>query len=167
MIAALGLHRASLEVLKIETNWEGDSAMACLDDSLGWTGVHITALLGNTVLLRDWDTCLPDFDIDVQDANGMTALHWSCAAGRRSTIELLVSCTADCDAKDKWGRTPVDLVAGEDSARILGQLTRGGLSSLPDNTILSRGINFPCWRSCDSCDTLFQHGDLFLRTYPL
>lgn len=165
MIAAHGLRRASLEVLKIETSWEGDSPMACLDDSLGWTRVHIAALLGNTVLLRHWDTCLPDFDIDVQDANGMTALHWACAAGRRVTIELLVSCTADCDAKDKWGRTPVDLVAGEDSARVLDRLTRGHVSALPDNTILARGINFPCWRSCDSCDTLFQHGDLFLRTY--
>lgn len=166
MTAALELREASLEILKIETNWEGDSPMACLDDSLGWTRVHIAALLGNTVLLRHWDTCQPDFDIDVQDANGMTALHWGCAAGRSYTIELLVSCAADCDAKDKWGRTPVDLVAGEDSARILDRLTQGRVSALPNNTILSRGINFPCWRSCDSCDTLFQHGDLFLRTYP-
>lgn len=152
-----------------------------LNDSLGWTALHIIALLGHSKLLDHIVETHPTLDIDMPDANGMTALHWLAATGRQEMVELFLSLGADSAAEDTWGRTPADIAAGESRMEILKLLSNNDQDedqeeeetktektkcmnkTTTDTTILSLGVNCASWRVCDSCDYVFRHEDHFLR----
>ncbi|KAK8112577.1 hypothetical protein PG984_013103 [Apiospora sp. TS-2023a] len=95
------------------------------DGVLGWSSVHVAAMLHNTKLLEHW--CIdsgPFSDIDVPDANGMTALHWVAATGHLDTVRSLLQLGADAYARDDYGRTPGDVATGEKRLAILDLLER-------------------------------------------
>ena len=133
-------------------------------DSLGWTVVHVTALLGQAKLLQYILETLSAVIMDIPDANGMTALHWVAGAGRQNIVALLLSLGADPYTEDNWGRVPADIAAGESRVEIIKLLNSGEMGIYNTRSILSYGVNCASWRVCDSCDYVFRHGDLFLRT---
>ncbi len=47
-------------------------------------------------------------DVNEQDINGRTILHWAMQTGHREIIELLLKCGADPEIKDNAGKTPSD-----------------------------------------------------------
>ena len=138
-------------------------ATKILQDSLGWTVAHVAALLGQAKLLRYLTESVPGVDVNMADVNGMTPLHWVAAAARPSIVSLLISLGADTDVEDNWGRLPTDLATGESRIDIIKLLKEGDVGDYPLKSILSHGVNFACWRVCDSCDYVFRHTDLFLR----
>jgi RNA polymerase sigma-70 factor (ECF subfamily) len=48
-------------------------------------------------------------DVNEQDANGQTVLHWAAREGHTEAISLLLSYHADATHRDKTGRTPLQL----------------------------------------------------------
>ena len=51
------------------------------------------------------------------DTNGMTALHYACAAGTHTIIRRLLEAGIDPNAKDTRDRTPRDLLPRKDKQR--------------------------------------------------
>jgi ankyrin repeat protein len=51
-------------------------------------------------------------DVNASTNNGLTALHYAAQAGLDSVVAALASAGATLDAKDKNGRTPVDVALG-------------------------------------------------------
>jgi ankyrin repeat protein len=52
-------------------------------------------------------------DPDVRDEEGNTVLHWAASRGHGWVVDLLVRYGADLYAKNKRGRTPLDVAVGE------------------------------------------------------
>jgi ankyrin repeat protein len=52
-------------------------------------------------------------DPDVRDEEGNTVLHWATSRGHGWVVDLLVRYGADLYAKNKRGRTPLDVAVGE------------------------------------------------------
>ena len=52
-------------------------------------------------------------DPDVRDEEGNTVLHWTASRGYGLVVDLLVRYGADLYAKNKRGRTPLDVAVGE------------------------------------------------------
>lgn len=167
------LKSATLKVFEASSQAKPDLASSLiaenLNDSLGWTVVHVIALLGQAKLLDYILETQPTVDIDMPDANGMTALHWLAATGRKEMVELLLSQGADPGAEDCWGRTPADIATGESRIEIIKLFSNEDEEmsdeKIKSNTILSLGVNCASWRVCDSCDYVFRHEDHFLRMY--
>ena len=70
-------------------------------------------------------------DVDGQDDNGYTALHWNadmgCAPGDRETIvTILLDHGAEVEARDAQGRTPLFVAASSGSAQIVRALVLAG-----------------------------------------
>jgi ankyrin repeat protein len=63
------------------------------------------AVEGQTVLL---ETLLVEgLDVNEQDANGWTLLHWAANDGNLEAVELLLHYQADTTRRDDSGRTPL------------------------------------------------------------
>jgi ankyrin repeat protein len=156
--------RVSTREILEDVNYKEEAiTVKTLADSLGWTHIHIAALLEKKSVLEQFLSSTAEVDISTPDMNGMTALHWVAAAGRKDMVQFLLSMDADSDVKDRWRRTAADLAAGKSRLSILHLLTGDKSDQFPAKTILSNGINCACWRTCDSCDSTFRHMDLFLR----
>ena len=157
------VRHATSKLLIDDADWCFVSLNATYPDVLGWTVVHVAALLGAKKALYRWKDHHDAFSIDVLDSNSMTPLHWSSASGSQDMVKTLLVFGADVDVRDRWGRKPIDLAAGSERMAIIRMLAGDGADAFPVETILSHGRNCPCWRTCDSCDVLFKHADIFLR----
>jgi RNA polymerase sigma-70 factor (ECF subfamily) len=62
---------------------------------------------GQYVLLET--LLMEGMDVDEQDANGQTLLHWAAAQGHVEAVELLLRYGADATRGDHTGRTPLQL----------------------------------------------------------
>jgi len=52
-------------------------------------------------------------DVNTEDTEGKTALHYAAAAGKGKTVALLVAQGADANKRDQEGKAPLDEAAGE------------------------------------------------------
>jgi len=53
-------------------------------------------------------------NVNTQNEEGETALHWAIERNAKSIIRLLVNCGADITKQDKKGKTPQDWIKSED-----------------------------------------------------
>lgn len=66
-------------------------------------------------------------DIEAQDRDGKTALHWACHEAHVAVGRFLEEAGASTDAQDRHGRTPLSYLPQK--ARMTG--LRGGPSNVP------------------------------------
>lgn len=59
-------------------------------------------------------------NIEAQNENGFTPLHYAAFFGRRSAIFTLLQAGANANAKNQWRKTPVDMI--EEGMRLYGSL---------------------------------------------
>ncbi|WP_425384913.1 ankyrin repeat domain-containing protein [Wolbachia endosymbiont (group A) of Sturmia bella] len=65
-------------------------------------------------------------DINAQDKDGVTHLHWAIADNNKESVELLVKCGAKVDVQDKDGLTPLHYAAAYGCVEIAEYLVEGG-----------------------------------------
>lgn len=73
------------------------------------TPLHRAAHFGHSQLVRE--LLNNGADVDIQDINGRSALHYACDSSwttREEVIRLLLSAGADINILDSWGCTPLD-----------------------------------------------------------
>jgi hypothetical protein len=74
----------------------------------GGTILHRAAGVGRTKIVRHILRRFPELDIDAQDDNGSTALHYAALTGHKKMIYLLIRNGARRDTKNKYGKTAAD-----------------------------------------------------------
>jgi ankyrin repeat protein len=60
-------------------------------------------------------------NLNVQDKDGMTPLHFACAKGSLDRVKILCSLSADVTAQDKRGRTPLLTFAAREHFSVAGE----------------------------------------------
>ncbi len=65
-------------------------------------------------------------DINAQDKDGVTHLHWAIGDNNKESVELLVKCGAKVDVQDKDGLTPLHYAAAYGCVEIAEYLVEGG-----------------------------------------
>ncbi len=76
-----------------------------------------------------------DVDVNAEEADGTTALHWAAHKGDVDTVSMLLRADADVDARNRYAVTPLALAAGRGSAPIVEALLDAGAdpnTSLPE-----------------------------------
>lgn len=87
-----------------------NGAMADIMDNTGKTPAHVAAQCFSTQILR-LILLERSLDVNEQDADGRTILHWLAMVDSTSVIHLLLDQGADLTRKDRDGRTPMHVAA--------------------------------------------------------
>ena len=76
-------------------------------DKMAKRSIHVAARVGDI----DWVIKHLEYvtDVNAQDDDSWTPLHWSAGRGNKEIAELLIATVADVNAKDVDGSTPLDL----------------------------------------------------------
>ena len=71
-------------------------------------------------------------DINIQDKDGCTPLHWCAIGGNENLCRLLLEHNADVNIQDKYGSTPLHLSArrNRDCSEIIDLLVKYGVQNL-------------------------------------
>ena len=146
-------------------NWD---RKLCRSNPKGFSGLHVTAFFGivNTaVALRE----MGEWDLDVTDAGGNTAISWAARKGHRAMVQMLLELEdISPDTVDNAGRTPLSWAAGNGYEGAVKMFLEWGtpLPTLGTATVerLSRGqlemaVRAP-WR-------YFWSGGISLPTLPM
>ena len=56
-------------------------------------------------------------DVNAQDEEGQTALHYACSVGYESVIQILLKSSADKAISDNEGLKPIDVLENDDIRR--------------------------------------------------
>jgi hypothetical protein len=96
---------------------DGWSPLAIAGANLQWSTVHILVTRGA--------------DINELDGDGYTLLHRVCASGHSKLVQFLVSLGASHQAKDRYGRGPLDLAFEGHHYAIAEQLRMLAMASGP------------------------------------
>ena len=64
-------------------------------------------------------------DLNVQDKNGDTALHWACMSGKIQAVKLLINAGADINCKNHEGDNCFDAAVKQDHHDIAKYLKVG------------------------------------------
>ena len=73
-------------------------------------------------------------DPNISDAQGWTALHWSCSESCAETVELLLKYQADIDARDHSGWTPLFWATIKGHKQIVSRLLQANANHLLTDT---------------------------------
>jgi ankyrin repeat protein len=100
-----------------------------------------------------------EWNVDGQDADGMTLLHTSCISNDSALLNLLIHKRADVNIVDNLGRTPLSLACHNDFSDIVPTLLREGADPFAGNELFdlpkscARLISFHLARSgrCAAC----------------
>ena len=74
-------------------------------------------------------------DVNVAEADGMTALHWAVRANDLATVQLLIRAGANVNAASRYGITPIVLAAENGDPKVVAGLLKAGAnpnSALPE-----------------------------------
>jgi uncharacterized protein len=74
-------------------------------------------------------------DVNGQEADGMTALHWSVRNNDAETAQLLIRAAANAKAANRYGVTPITLAAENGNSALVEMLLKAGAdpnTSLPE-----------------------------------
>jgi ankyrin repeat protein len=85
----------------------GGKLNTALHEVIGYTNVpllHDLCYKGDTAAVVD---VVYESDVNMQDRDGCTAMHWACVSGHLDTVKVLLSVFADTDITDDGGKTPV------------------------------------------------------------
>jgi RNA polymerase sigma factor (sigma-70 family) len=93
-----------------------------LASGLFTTVMESAALEGQFVLLET--LLMEGMDVNEQDANGQTILHWAAKAGHLEAVELLLHYHADATRRDHTGRTALQLAVEERHSDVAKRLRR-------------------------------------------
>lgn len=85
-------------------------------DFLGNTALVLAVSSGHIDVASVLINCSVDCDINSQDGNGITALHWAVSNEQPRMVKLLVRSRCKIDVKDSRGRVAVDLCTGSVSS---------------------------------------------------
>ncbi|MEW5315647.1 MAG: hypothetical protein WDW38_007060 [Sanguina aurantia] len=98
-------------------------------DNRGYTAAHVAAQYGQTSVLYHlalkWAV-----DVDTQDSDGRTPLHWAAYKGYADTIRLLVVLDARYSLPDREGCTPLHWAAIKGHGEACTVLLQGGSNSV-------------------------------------
>ena len=134
----------------------------------GGASINIPDRSGDTVLLQaaargfvDVVTILVHHDptcISATSSDGSTALHKACARGQILTVQILISCGADVNARDASGQSPADVAAAQNHpcTTHLVSIAQGGEGTQP-----TVGL-YPVSRSTGSLHHASAVGDVVL-----
>ncbi|GBG28202.1 Ankyrin repeat domain-containing protein 6 [Hondaea fermentalgiana] len=113
------------DVEEIE-NYLADAAVdAGGADAYGLTALHKFASWNKVELIEMILPHLSKEDINAQDPEGKTALHWACEMASVAAVTRLVACPdVDPEVKDKKGRTPLALINGGDDGPIVARVRK-------------------------------------------
>lgn len=67
-----------------------------------------------------------DRDVDAQQADGMSALHWAVHHGDERTVRALIDTRADVNLATAYGVTPLSIACSRGDAAIVGRLLEAG-----------------------------------------
>jgi hypothetical protein len=68
------------------------------------TPLHESCYRGDTAAVVD---VVYECDVNMQDRDGRTAMHYACMNGHLDTVKVLLSVFADTNITDDYGKTPV------------------------------------------------------------
>jgi ankyrin repeat protein len=74
-------------------------------------------------------------DVNVAEADGMTALHWAVRANDLATVQMLIRAGANVNAASRYGITPIILAAENGDPKVVAGLLKAGAnpnSALPE-----------------------------------
>ena len=151
MLAALNNHP-----MAVSTLLEGGASITIPDRS-GDTVLLQVAARGFvdvvTILVHHDPTCLSATSSDCS-----TALHKACSRGQILTVQILISCGADVNARDSSGQTPADVAAAQNHpcTTHLVTIAQGGEGTQP-----TAGL-YPVSRSSGSLHHACAVGDVVL-----
>ena len=97
-------------------------------DSRGYTPTHVAAQYGHTPLLYHFAVRWAG-DMELLDADGRSALHWTAYKGFPDALRLLLFLDADVLRPDREGCTPLHWAAIKGNAEVLYLLAQAGGSA--------------------------------------
>ena len=65
-------------------------------------------------------------DVNAQEADGTTALHWAADRGDATLVDLLIKAGANAKAANRYGATPLGLAAAKGHAVVMDRLLKAG-----------------------------------------
>jgi ankyrin repeat protein len=106
-------------------------ALLALSITLSATGAGKTTLIdavkaGDRAAMR---TLLTRSAVNIQEPDGMTALHWAVRADDAETAQLLIRAGANVSAANRYGVTPLSLAATNGNAVITRALLKAGANA--------------------------------------
>jgi cytohesin len=69
---------------------------------------------------------LTNVDINSEDSDGRTGVHWAAAKGKTEALQLLLQHGGDPNRADKYGQTPVSIAAVKENTQALQLLLQHG-----------------------------------------
>lgn len=99
------------------------------------TMLHHLAFAGNTELIKLLFSvsASQNVDVDAQDRDGWTPLHYACDRGHTSSASVLLDEGASASSRDGSKRTPLHLAALGNHSQIITLLLAHGASKLAKN----------------------------------
>lgn len=95
---------------EIKKHLANSQVSAAGKDAFGLTALHKFASWNKAEFIHLLAPHLQKQDIDAQDPDGKTALHWACEMASVNAISKLVELGADKSIQDGKGRTPMDIL---------------------------------------------------------
>ena len=87
------------------------------EDGRGYMVLHITAQIGNTLLVAE--EIKANADVNAQTANGFTPLHKAVLSGKIELVQMLLDAGADVNQTDVYNDTPLYYAIMENNAALV------------------------------------------------
>ena len=94
-------------------------------DNDGDTCLTLAAYFGHTETVR-YLVGLPDVEVNHEESESFTALHFAVQEGHRDVVEVLIDAGADIDARTSEGCTPLHYACGGGKLAIVKVLVKAG-----------------------------------------